>query len=60
MIIPGRYSKLRFWRNTEIESLEIDEKYIVKKPGILGHELDGDFDNGFRPDGLFHLSKTVI
>jgi hypothetical protein len=60
MIIPGKYGKLRFWRNTEVADLKIDEKYVVQKPGIIGHEFDEDFDNGFRPPGLFHMSSTTV
>ena len=60
LIIPGRYSKLRFWRDTEVADLSIEDKYIVKKPGILGHEIDEDIDNGFRPAGLFHMSSTTV
>lgn len=60
LIVPGRYSKLRFWRDTEVSKLGVGDKYIVNKPGILGHEFDGDFDNGFRPAGLFRMSSTTI
>ena len=60
MIVPGSFSKLRFWRDTEISKLDIHDQYIVKKPGILGHELDEDFDNGFRPPGLFRMSRTKV
>jgi hypothetical protein len=27
---------------------------------LLGPEIDGDADNGFRPHGLFHLSSTTL
>lgn len=60
MIVPGRYNKLRFWRDTAVSKLAIDDQYIVQKPGILGHELDEDFDNGFRPPGLFRMSRTKV
>lgn len=60
MIVPGRFSKLRFWRNTEISKLGLNDSYIVKKPGIIGHEFDEDFDNGFRPPGLFWMSRTKV
>ena len=32
----------------------------MQKPGIVGHEFDEDFDNGFRPPGLFKLSQTKV
>jgi hypothetical protein len=28
--------------------------------GVLGHEMDEDIDNGFRPDGLIRLSETEV
>lgn len=57
--IPASFSKLRFWRHTQVALLSDGEKYTSLK-GILGHEWDEDIDNGFRPDGLVRLSETLV
>lgn len=58
--VPGRFGKLRFWRNTSIAALAPEEVKVVPVPGLLGHEWDEDIDNGFRPPGLIRLSETTI
>lgn len=59
LVVPAEYSKLRFWRNTDVAKLRPGERAIFPK-GLLGHEWDEDIDNGFRPPGLFRLSETTI
>jgi len=59
LIADAQFSKLRFWRNTEVANLKPGERFISIK-GILGHEWDSDIDNGFRPPGLFQLSSATI
>ncbi len=59
LIVPAKYSKLRFWRNTEVAALK-EGKQVVLGNGILGHEWDEDLDNGFRPAGLIRMSETSV
>ena len=57
--VPASYGQRRFWRNTEVVSLE-DGKTSVFGRGVLGHEWDQDIDNGVRPGGLIRLSETTV
>jgi hypothetical protein len=59
LIIPAKYAKLRFWRNTDVARLK-DGEQIVTGNGMLGHEWDEDLDNGFRPAGLIRMSETKV
>ncbi|MCC6420721.1 MAG: hypothetical protein IT429_20980, partial [Gemmataceae bacterium] len=59
LIVPAKYAKLRFWRNTEVAALAAGEQAVLGD-GILGHEWDEDLDNGFRPAGIVHLSETTV
>ena len=59
LIVPAKYGKLRFWRNTEVAALK-DGEQVVLGNGILGHEWDEDLDNGFRPAGLIRMSETAV
>lgn len=59
LAVPARYGRLRFWRNTEVSTQKEGETALLGK-GVLGHELDEDVDNGFRPAGLIRLSETTI
>ena len=59
LIIPAKYARLRFWRNTDVARLKDDEQ-IVTGNGMLGHEWDEDLDNGFRPAGLIRMSETKM
>lgn len=59
LIVPAEYSKLRFWRNTEVASLAPGERAVLGD-GILGHEWNEDLDNGFRPAGLIRMSRTTV
>lgn len=59
LIIPAKYAKLRFWRNTDVAKLK-DGEQIVTGNGMLGHEWDEDLDNGFRPAGLIRMSETKV
>ena len=59
LIADARFAGLRFWRNTDVASLEPGERFVSIK-GILGHEWDSDIDNNFRPPGLFQLSSTTV
>ena len=59
LLVPARYGKMRFWRNTEVAALKEGEVAVLGQ-GILGHEWDEDLDNGFRPPGIVHLSETTI
>jgi hypothetical protein len=57
--VPAKYSKLRFWRNTDIVALPANDTAVMGR-GILGEEWDEDIDNGSRPAGLIHLSETTV
>lgn len=59
LIVPARFSRHRQWRHTEVAQLPPHGQSIFLR-GILGHEMDEDVDNGFRPVGLIHLSSTPI
>ena len=59
LVVPAKYAKLRFWRNTEVATLAPGETAVLGN-GILGHEWDEDLDNGFRPAGIIHLSETTM
>jgi Bacterial Ig domain len=59
LVVPAKFGKLRFWRNTEVAMLKAGEEAVLGN-GILGHEWDEDLDNGFRRPGIIHLSETII
>ena len=59
LVVPAKYGKMRFWRNTDVARLKEGEQAVLGK-GILGHEWDEDLDNGFRPPGIIHLSETTV
>ncbi|MQA29461.1 MAG: hypothetical protein GEU82_06430 [Luteitalea sp.] len=59
LIVPAKYGRMRFWRNTEVATLK-DGEQAVLGDGILGHEWDEDLDNGFRPAGIVRLSETTV
>jgi len=59
IVIPAKYAKLRFWRNSDVAKLK-DGEQVVTANGILGHEWDEDLDNGFRPKGLIRMSETKV
>ena len=59
LVVPAKYGKLRFWRNTEVAKLKEGEQVVLGN-GILGHEWDEDLDNGFRPAGLIRMSETPV
>ena len=50
--------KLRFWRDTSVANLKPGDVATFKN--LLGFEIDGDVDNGARPNGLIHLSTTEV
>ena len=59
--VPSQYSKLRFWRNTQVAGLQTGQTLtLAPDTGTLGFEWDVDADNGFRPAGLFDMSKTTV
>ncbi|UVD60626.1 DUF4082 domain-containing protein (plasmid) [Rhizobium sp. Pop5] len=57
--IPYDYSKLRFWRNTDVSQTQEGGTYNLVQ-NLLGYEWDSDVENGFRPDGLVNLSLSSI
>jgi hypothetical protein len=57
--VPAADSKLRFWRNTSVASLQPGQTATLAED-TLGYEWDEDADNGFRPAGLADLSSTAV
>jgi len=57
--IPYAYSRLRFWRNTTIASLQPGQTGSLVT-NYLGYEWDEDRDNGARPAGLIDLSLSTV
>ncbi|WP_374188725.1 DUF4082 domain-containing protein [Sinorhizobium sojae] len=57
--IPYDYSKLRFWRNTDVANLQPGETHSLVQ-NLLGYEWDSDVENGFRPAGLINLSLSTV
>ena len=56
--VPSQYSKLRFWRDTSIASLQSGQSASLSSES-LGYEWDLDVDNGFRPPGELDMSSTT-
>ena len=59
MLIPASEGKMRFWRNTGIDTLA-DGQSAQLPAGVLGFEWDEVIDNGFLPSGLVRLSSTTL
>ncbi|MEQ1955488.1 DUF4082 domain-containing protein [Mesorhizobium yinganensis] len=57
--IPYDYSKLRFWRNTDVAELQEGETHSLVQ-NLLGYEWDSDVENGFRPAGLINMSLSTV
>lgn len=59
--VPGRFAKLRFWRNTPVSELSPSQVLTLSPgTGTLGYEWDVNPDNGFRPAGRIPLSSTTV
>jgi hypothetical protein len=56
--VPSQYSKLRFWRDTSVASLQTGQTATLAAD-TLGYEWDQDIDNGSRPAGLVDMSATT-
>ncbi|MGZ6005649.1 MAG: N,N-dimethylformamidase beta subunit family domain-containing protein, partial [Candidatus Saccharimonadales bacterium] len=57
--VPDTYSKMRFWRDTNIATLAPGEVASLS-PGVLGYEWDQALNNGFQPAGLIRMSSTTV
>ena len=58
--VPAQYSKLRFWRGTQVANLGTGQSITLDQGvGTLGYEWDVDADNGYRPAGLMDMSSTT-
>lgn len=55
--VPAEDGKLRFWRNTGLQSLAAGAT-VTLTSDTLGYEWDEDLDNGSRPAGMIRLSTT--
>ncbi len=59
MMISSAEGKMRFWRNTGIDTLATGQTAQLPA-GVLGFEWNEVRDNGFLPSGLFRLSTTTF
>ena len=57
--ISSAEGKLRFWRNTGIDTLA-DGQIATLPAGVLGFEWDETPDNGVQPAGQIRMSTTTI
>ncbi|MDQ0322201.1 hypothetical protein QO002_004407 [Pararhizobium capsulatum DSM 1112] len=57
--VPYDFSKLRFWRNTDVANLQPGQTLQLAQ-NLLGYEWDSDVENGFRPAGLVNLSLSTV
>src|SRR5262249_53648998 len=58
-VISATFAKLRLWRGTPVASLTGSQTATLGSQTI-GYEWDADWDNGFRPAGLFDAAATSI
>ncbi|WP_157157455.1 DUF4082 domain-containing protein [Diaminobutyricimonas sp. LJ205] len=56
--VSAQEGKLRLWRNTSLASMAAGTSAELA-PHTVGYESNEDIDNGFRPQGLIHLSTTT-
>ncbi|MET1044795.1 MAG: DUF4082 domain-containing protein [Microbacteriaceae bacterium] len=56
--VSAEEGKLRLWRDTSLATLPAGSSAELA-PHTVGYESNEDIDNGFRPDGLVHLSTTT-
>jgi hypothetical protein len=59
IVISSTEGKLRFWRNTGLDTLSPGQSAELPD-GVLGFEWDEVWDNGFTPPGLIRLSTTTL
>ena len=59
MSVTSEQGKLRFWRNTGLDTLPAGQTAQFAA-GVLGFEWDEVIDNGFLPGGLIQMSSTTI
>eukprot|EP01126_Amoeba_proteus_P049299 TRINITY_DN5757_c0_g2_i8.p1 TRINITY_DN5757_c0_g2~~TRINITY_DN5757_c0_g2_i8.p1 ORF type:complete len:727 (-),score=130.86 TRINITY_DN5757_c0_g2_i8:261-2324(-) len=58
LVIPYKFRQLRFWRNTDVSTLNPGEEAITST-GILGHEWSENTDT-IKSSASLHLSETII
>lgn len=56
--VPAEEGKLRIWRGTGLATLPAGTSQALAQHTV-GYESNEDLDNGFRPEGLIRMSKTV-
>ncbi len=57
--VSASHAKLRFWRNTGLETLANGQSAVVGN-GIVGYEWDEAPEDANRPQGLMKLSSTTV
>ncbi|PJI94099.1 Ig-like domain-containing protein [Luteimicrobium subarcticum] len=55
--VSATEGKQRFWRGTGLDTMTAGQS-VTLAPHTIGYESNEDQDNGFRPDGIIHLSTT--
>jgi N,N-dimethylformamidase beta subunit-like protein/uncharacterized protein DUF4082/Big-like domain-containing protein len=58
-VIAATFAKLRLWRNTAVAALTGSQTATLGYQTI-GYEWDADWDNSFRPAGLFDAAATSV
>ena len=56
--VTAEEGKLRIWRGTTLASLPAGTSQALAQHTV-GYESNEDLDNGFRPEGLIRMSRTV-
>jgi hypothetical protein len=57
--VPPDQGKFRLWRDSNVASRANAGLSTTLAAHTVGYESDEDLDNGFRPQGLIHLSTTA-
>ncbi|GAB2504549.1 hypothetical protein GCM10027063_49760 [Promicromonospora xylanilytica] len=56
--VPAEEGDMRIWRGTGLDALPAGTSQELA-PHTVGYESNEDLDNGFRPEGLIRMSRTV-
>ncbi|MFJ2823258.1 DUF4082 domain-containing protein [Streptomyces toxytricini] len=57
--VPGRFARMRIWRNTSVANLAPSQTATFPA-GTLGYEWDSDVEDAARPPGQIQLSSTTV
>ncbi|MEU5805971.1 DUF4082 domain-containing protein [Streptomyces sp. NPDC047718] len=59
LTVPGRFAKMRLWRNTTVANLTPSQTATFPT-GTLGYEWDSDVEDAARPPGQIQMSSTTV